>query len=358
MMTDEECGINTFVKSLGPSSEGYVTFDQDDKLYLRSEMIAAADYLVGPGTTCYAASVSPVGKPRVVVKFSWREGSTPAELQLLKRAHERNVWGIISLLRHQELVSIADLRKGLHFDHPFVNRSLSCVATAPLGRPIQKFTSIHELLEVFCDLTKALRSLYVDGRMLHRDIAIKNLVITAEDSMNSSKGMLIDFDQALDLDNVRAVEPMVGSDGFMAIEVLFGMPHTFRHDLESLFYVFLWLAIANDHEHDDAYDILEGLPKTSRLWKWCSLDFVSVGLAKEADMSLDGFSTILDEFSPDFAPLRELAKELHELVFPMRDGRIFTGTDTDQSAAEQLYDEIADAFNQSALVEYSVADLT
>ncbi|KAJ4321988.1 hypothetical protein N0V84_005035 [Fusarium piperis] len=342
MMSDEEAGLNTFVKHLG--SDGFVTFGQRDKLYLRPKLIAAPDYIVGLGTTCYAASQSTTGEPGMVVKFSWREGPTHAEIQQLERAR------VIQLLGDEDLVSVADLRHGLRFPQPFVNRTLSCVATAPLGRPIQKFTSITELLEVLRDLVKALRSLYVDGRILHRDIAIKNLIIPTQHSTDSPRGVLIDFDQAPDLDNVRAVEPLVGSDGFMAVGILSGRPHTYRHDLESLFYVLLWFAIGNDRENAEANDILEGLPKTSRLWKWCSMDFAGIGRDKATDMSPEGFLGILDEFSADFAPLRGLAKELHALLFPVRDGKIFTGTETEQAAVERLYSNMADAFNRSALV--------
>ncbi|KAK7415982.1 hypothetical protein QQZ08_012176 [Neonectria magnoliae] len=140
--------------------------------------------------------------------------------------------------------------------------------------------------------------------MLHHDITIKNLVVTLKPTANSSKGILVDFDLALDLDEVRAVEPLVGSDGSIAFGILSGKPYTYRHDLESLCYIFLWLAIGNDSEHDHVYEILEGLLKTSRLWKWCSMDFRPVGQAKAADMSpLKGFGGILGEFSADFAPL-------------------------------------------------------
>jgi len=95
--------------------------------------------------------------------------------------------------------------------------------------------------------------------MTHRDVAIKNVIITSQHSVDSPKGVLIDFDQTLDLDNIRFAEPLVGSDGFMAIGIS-GKPHTSRHDLESLFYVFLWFAIWNDYEHDNTYNILKGLP--------------------------------------------------------------------------------------------------
>ncbi|KAF3015141.1 hypothetical protein E8E15_002460 [Penicillium rubens] len=348
LMSDEEVGFNTFVKN-APGSDSYVAFDHRDKLHLRPELIATADYTVGPGTTCYVASTSTVGEPDTVIKFSWREDEEPTEVRLLKRAHERNACGVIQVLGYQDLVNIADLRQGLHFPQTFANRTFSCVATTPLGRPIRQFTSIPELLEVLRDLVKALQSLCVNARILHRDVAIKNLIITPQHSANSPRGVLLDFDFALDLDNVRPIEPMVGSDGFMAIGILSGQRHTYRHDLESLFYVFLWIAIANDRAHDEANDILEGLPKTSRLWKWCTMDFGAVGRDKAADMSPEGFEEILDEFSSDFAPLRGLAKELHALLFPMCDGKIFTGTETDQVAVQRLYDGFADAFNRSAL---------
>jgi serine/threonine protein kinase len=256
--------------------------------------------------------------------------------------------GIIRLLDHQELVTIADLRQGLDLPRPFVNRRFSCVANTPLGRPIRQFTSIPELLEVLRDLVRALQSLYVNARILHRDIAIKNLIITPQHSADSSKGTLLDFNYALDLANARPIEPMVGSDGFMAIGILSGRRHTYRHDLESLFYVFLWIAIANDRVHDEATDIVKGLPETSRLWKWCTMDFGAVGRDKAADMSPEGFEGILAEFSPDFAPLQGLARELHTLIFPVRDGKIFTGTETDPEAVQRLYDGMADAFSRSA----------
>ncbi|KAK0703969.1 hypothetical protein B0T26DRAFT_744601 [Lasiosphaeria miniovina] len=332
LMSDEEAGFNTFVKHHPPESDSYVTFRQRDKLH----SWAGNDYIVGLGTTCYAASVSTVGEPDTVVKFSWREDKEPTEVRLLERAHERNAWGVVQLVGYQDLVSIADLRQGLQFPQTFVTRTFSCVATTPLGRPIRQYTSITELLEVLRDLVKALPSLYVDARILHRDVAIKNLIITPQYSADGPKGVLIDFNYALDLDNARPIEPMVGSDGFMAIGILRGQRHTYRHDLESLFYVFLWIAIANDRVRDEANDILKGMPKASRLWKWCTMDFGAVGRDKAADMSPEGFEGILGEFSSDFAPLQGLAKELHALIFPVRDGEIFTVTETDQTYAEDL----------------------
>ncbi|KAK4462895.1 hypothetical protein QBC42DRAFT_296472 [Cladorrhinum samala] len=150
----------------------------------------------------------------------------------------------------RESGSNVSLREGLQFPQPFIGRTFSCVVTAPLGRSIQRFASIRELLGVMWDLVEGLRSLHLDGRMLHRDVAVKSAV--------------------LDIDNRRPVEPLVGWDGFMAIGILSWRPHTYRHELESLFYMFL----------------------------------------------ADDFVGIFDEFSADFAPLRNLAQALHQLLFP------------------------------------------
>ncbi|KAM7184332.1 hypothetical protein V8F20_012264 [Naviculisporaceae sp. PSN 640] len=357
LMNHEEAGFNAFVKRPAHGLDSHITLHENEKFYLRPELIATADYIVGPGTTCYGASKSTDGKADTVIKFSWREDEELTEVRLLQLAHKRNARGIIQLLGYQDLVSIADLREGLRFPQPFVNRTLSCVATAPLGRPIRQYTSIPELLEVLRDLVRALQSLYVNARILHRDVAIKNLIIAPQrqhqhpHSVDGSKGVLLDFNAALDLDNARPIEPMVGSDGFMAIGILSGRRHTYRHDLESLFYVFLWIAIANDRVHDEANDILKGLPKTSRLWKWCTMDFGGVARDKAADMSSEGFEGILGEFSSDFVPLRGLAKELHALVFPASDGDMegFSGPETDQGTVQRDYDGMADAFNRSAL---------
>lgn len=72
MMGDRELGFNTFVdKHLGPGgSDGYVAFDEGNKLYLRPELMAAPNYLVGQATTCYPVSESMTGEPDVIVKFS------------------------------------------------------------------------------------------------------------------------------------------------------------------------------------------------------------------------------------------------------------------------------------------------
>lgn len=175
-------------------------------------------------------------------------------------------------------------------------------------RSTNKFESILEFPEACRDVVKALRSLYQDGKILHRDICIKNLIVASRRDEGDAKGVLIDLDGALDLEKGPARKGgLIGSERFMAIGILFGDPHTYRQDLESLFYVFLWVAICNDHEHDDQ-ESLRCYPKTSRLWSWCPMDFKSVLRNKTIDMNPDRFLRILNEFSKEFEHLEKSSR--------------------------------------------------
>ncbi|KAI1358449.1 hypothetical protein F5Y08DRAFT_350831 [Xylaria arbuscula] len=364
-MNDEEAGFTSFIQRDDLGS--YVIFHGDDeneteRLYLDDKPIAAPGYLVGPGTTCYAARAPMSQTANLVVKFAWREEVIHRERELLELTQERKVWGVIKAFGWQDLGSIRGHRGGLQFnesccsiptmadgtasqesispagslvtnkdsDPPFVDRTFSCIATSPLGRPINQFETITEFLKACRDVAKALRSLYEDGNILHRDICIKNLIIPVQQVDGEPNGVLIDLDSALELENgpARSGE-LVGSEGFMAIGILTGDAHTYRHDLESLFYVFLWVAICKDRNHDDV-ESLNHQPQTSRLWG-----------------CLEGFPRILEEFSTEFAHLKDLARRLHQLLFPVRDGAIFTGTDTDEARIKELYDGVIGTFHEA-----------
>jgi serine/threonine protein kinase len=127
-------------------------------------------------------------------------------------------------------------------DDPWENRIYSCLLVLPAGRVISEFRTIKELLESLRDAIKAHQSLYIAGNILHRDISSNNIIITKPETAEGFKGMLID----LDLAKVRDSGPsgarhQTGTMQFMAIEVLRTADHTYRHDLESFFYVLLWM---------------------------------------------------------------------------------------------------------------------
>jgi serine/threonine protein kinase len=137
-------------------------------------------------------------------------------------------------------------------DESFDNRIFCCLVVSPPGRAIHEFESVLEFLEVCRDVIKGHRSLYQDGKILHRDISKNNIIITDAEKEEDPSGMLIDLDLAKELDSgPSGARHRTGTMEFMAIEVLEGRAHTYRHDLESFFYVFLWLIIRYGRGRDN-----------------------------------------------------------------------------------------------------------
>lgn len=221
-------------------------------------------------------------------------------------------------------------------DGLFENRIFSCLVISPPGRAIQNFDTLVEFLESCRDFIKAHRSLYRDGKILHRDISENNLIITDAMQKGDPKGTLIDLDLAKELDGGSSgARHRTGTMEFMAIEVLEGKAHTYRHDLESFLYVFLWVIVLG---RDRLFST------TSRLRRWYLGGYDQIADSKRAHMDKQAFKRILLEFPPEFETLKGLAEELRDLLFPIHEGAMFIGT---YSNPERLYRPMIEAFNQA-----------
>jgi len=221
----------------------------------------------------------------------------------------------------------------------FENRIFSCLAISPPGKAIREFASIKELVEACRDVVKAHRSLYRDGKILHRDISVNNIIITDAVHEGDPKGMLIDLDLAKDLEGgPSGARHRTGTMEFMAIEVLKDSQHTYRHDLESLFYVFLWVIIAH-HEGAGC-----SLPEESLLRNWYRGSYAQIADMKRSHMDKFRFKDIIAEFPAGFESCKGLAEELRDILFPIVDGGLFTGT---YGEPETMYKPMIEAFDQA-----------
>ena len=112
------------------------------------------------------------------------------------------------------------------------NRIHCCLLVSQAGRPHQAYKAARELLEVFRDAIAGHKSLLEDGNILHWDVSKNNIIITESATDRDPKGRLIDLDLAKELDNVPSgASHRTETVQFMAIEVLQGKGHTYRHDL-------------------------------------------------------------------------------------------------------------------------------
>lgn len=241
-------------------------------------------------------------------------------------------------------------------DGKYSNRVFGCLAIAPAGRALSEFTpqrpeptksvlsAIRELLTTLRDAIKAHRSLYLKGNILHRDISENNIIITNPDETGGFAGMLIDLDLAKVLGSGRSgARHQTGTMEFMAIQVLQGIDHTYRHDLESFFYVLIWLCARR------GWDLCrnpKGRPEESRLRNWYTGTFDQIVDAKEHHMGADGFQKILMEFPQAFNHIKPLCKDIRGILFPLqKDGTLFKGTR--EGPPEKLYDPIIEAFDSA-----------
>ena len=161
--------------------------------------------------------------------------------------------------------------------------------------------------------------------------------------------MLTDLDLAKVIGSGRSgAQHQTGTMEFMAIEVLLGIDHTYRHDLESFFYVLIWLCARRGW---DLCGNRKGRPKQSVLTKWYSGSFKDIAEAKRGYMHVDGFEDILDEFPIAFDSVKPLCSKIRGILFPLlKDGALFKGTPLDPP--EKLYDPIIESFNSA------IADIT
>ncbi|KAI9808753.1 MAG: hypothetical protein M1825_003905 [Sarcosagium campestre] len=244
-------------------------------------------------------------------------------------------------------------------EEPYNDRAHCCLVTSPAGRPLNKFGTILELLGALRDAIMAHKSLLVAGNILHRDISDNNVIIAKSDESGETMGVLIDLDLATEHDSEPSgARHRTGTVHFMAIEVLRGRgsSHTYRHDLESFFYVFVWMCIRNGknlRRSGTSADvstltnhqllIRKGI-KQSVLEGWYTGDFAAIATQKRGAMDKDGFEDIIDEFAPEFAGLESLARKLRDVLFPIVNGSLFIRTYA-ETHRHVMYDGMIEALN-------------
>jgi hypothetical protein len=223
------------------------------------------------------------------------------------------------------------------------NRIYSCLVISPAGRVISEFKTVKELLESERDAIKAHRSLYVKGKILHRDISSNNIIITDPKTANGFKGMLIDLDLAKVQDSSSSgARYRTGTMQFMAIEVLRKTDHTYRHDLESFFYVLLWMCARQAWYNK--FGVKENPPQESLLRKWeiGSLNYIAD--SKEGHMTVNSLKRLMNEFPKELDIMKPLCLDFRKILF--RDtADLFFGTPAGDP--DQLYTPIIAAFDET-----------
>lgn len=210
------------------------------------------------------------------------------------------------------------------------------------GRSITDFQNNLELLYALRDAIRGHQSLY-RHKLLHRDISTNNIMITRTTGpprADGFKGFLIDLDLAIHLDALDSTSRhRTGTIEFMAIGVMDGELHTYRHDLESFFYVFLWICV-----HMLPCGRRAPAPSTTLFQRWATGSWAEAAEKKFANMDPGRFEKqVLPHFNENAVGLKRLAVGFRDALFPYRGG-IFIGTDAD---SEPLYRKMVGACDRA-----------
>ncbi|SZE99255.1 unnamed protein product [Blumeria hordei] len=228
------------------------------------------------------------------------------------------------------------------------DRHSSAVAITPYGRSLHKVESSLELVTVLRDAIKAHWSLIMKAKILHRDISANNIIMTGSEAHKNWKGYVIDLDLAVLLTDGKAQEKrqaMTGTMEFMALEILSGscettgavVEHSYRHDLESFFYVFLWQCLSCGWEDGKE-------PNREYLKKWYTGTAHEIFDFKKTEIEGSHFiQHLLPRFSTKFQNLKQFAGTFRKILF-FPHGEFDIGSQKDNNA---LYKATIEAFEKA-----------
>ena len=161
---------------------------------------------------------------------------------------------------------IRDGRRQIQQSYIWMSCYLAC-------RSLSTFRSIKELLTALRDAIKGHRSLYIEGKILRRDNSENYVIITDRIKANGFTGILIDLDLAKVVGSGRSgSRHQTGTIEFIVIQVLHKAAHTYRHNLESFFYILQWMCARRAWEV--GFQCSSSVqPKRSILQNWYTGDF-------------------------------------------------------------------------------------
>ncbi|KAG0692724.1 hypothetical protein DFH29DRAFT_1008204 [Suillus ampliporus] len=226
------------------------------------DLIFSAQGFVGRGTTCYLARKD---EEEYIIKDHWVLGS---KLEVLNEiCMMEKMYGIRGVPRLVEYW-LVEMEPGevdetvkycQKIPHSIQGTSRMHVRLVlkPHMRPLYQFRSRSEFLTAIWDILKIQKFAVEQKHILHRDCSLNNAMIGDDDG---PQGMLIDWEFAVDIGTILFMSRSLlfqlylntpdlsdecmgtqasGSKAYPAPMIT----HVYNNDLESMFYVFIWVCI-------------------------------------------------------------------------------------------------------------------
>ncbi|KAL5513892.1 hypothetical protein ACEPAG_2653 [Sanghuangporus baumii] len=312
----------------------------NQKTYFRKVSCGTGGRLFSSDTTCILAVRS---GELYAIKDVWLDYEQsidgPPEVQILRMISD--VENVTRLVEHEQLKTRygsddstdpfwetdADdeysFRLPTRFHHRYVIK--------PVGMHLDGFVSLEEIVSAIRDVVKVIKDL-LERRILHGNISFHNVILapSAESPTSPRKGCVIDFTDAIELDNVdydteRKIKttPWFCSQELAHANFKFtrrSIERTYRQDLESTLHLLCFVCVTLDGP-DEKLD-LKNCFKRPPLLKWerpASPEAWGVAYRDRAEALESRWrfkEKILAHFQPYFEDLKTTALKMYDLLFP------------------------------------------
>ncbi|SZF02213.1 unnamed protein product [Blumeria hordei] len=341
LMSDEELGLDTTIRKVDGRSMITISSGESGEtreIEIDPKPLIRPRELFSNGTACYRSL-----DDKLLVKYSWRKICGKSEIDFLKEALP--VKGVINLVAsdtiHRFLIigkiyllfvridgtwlkkkksDEEDEEDESYETSEFRDFELNRLVLSPYGHPPKSCRSVLQFLIVMRDAITGHQRLYNEKKITHGDISQGNIIIVTPTEEDRSRGMLIDFDNSYSMHDEFLWEKeyfFAGTIKYMAYEVLLCaaghrlrslVAYLFYHNyvLESFFYVFLAGCVEYGRDSDQPRHNLE-------LWDTGDMD--KTLKHKKDDMNRNFKDLVHIKFSSSFIDVKELAFELHKIVF-------------------------------------------
>ncbi|KOC17685.1 hypothetical protein AFLA70_482g000711 [Aspergillus flavus AF70] len=186
------------------------------------------------------------------------------------------------------------------------------VVVKDYGIPIYRASSRVSLLRALENCIEGYQSLHTKAGLLQGDVSTGNLILNEDVGNQSWSAFLIDLDLSIENHRERpsGARGKTGTRAFMAIGLLLGEQHSFRHDLESFFWVLFWICI---HYNGLGQEVA---PTDFDCWNY--EDDRKLARSKQGIVAdEEDFVKIASElFSPYYQALVPWVNRLRRVVFP------------------------------------------
>jgi hypothetical protein len=231
--------------------------------------IFRATGIYGRGTTCWEAHLSGDKLQTFLIKDSWQPVCQTEEGVMLCNVTEQKTHHVARYHHHEDVHVASErvdieshVRGGIDFKNgqkiqttgvsvdpqvpnDFINRVHRRLILKDVGQPIWTADSPVALLEALEGCIRGHQAL-LDAGYLHRDISINNLMINNQTTDPDRKSFLIDLEMAVPYPTANREDShaRAGTKVFMSVSMLEQEnPHGFVDDLESFFWVLVWICI-------------------------------------------------------------------------------------------------------------------